>query len=100
MRCGHRSLLHLMPWKNRFIPCTHRLPRMTRRLTYTQIHEYPLGGKPPIMTHVFGNNNNDRIIACKGSVEGVLNQSTLSEDQKRQDSKQSQNDLQLKDIGY
>jgi Ca2+-transporting ATPase len=53
-----------------------------KRLTYTQIHEYPLGGKPPIMTHVFANNNNDRIIACKGSVEGVLNQSTLSVEQR------------------
>lgn len=53
-----------------------------KRLTYTQIHEYPLGGKPPIMTHVFSNNANDRIIACKGSVEGVLNQSILSADQR------------------
>ncbi|MDZ7648632.1 MAG: cation-translocating P-type ATPase [Cytophagales bacterium] len=53
-----------------------------KRLTYTQIHEYPLGGKPPIMTHVFGNNTNERIIACKGGVEGVLNQTSLSIDQR------------------
>jgi len=53
-----------------------------KRSDYKLIHEYPLGGKPPIMTHVFKNNNNEHIIACKGSVEGVINQSKLSDAQK------------------
>jgi Ca2+-transporting ATPase len=42
-----------------------------------QIHEYPLGGKPPRMTHVFSVNG-QIIIAVKGAVEGILNQSNLS----------------------
>ena len=46
------------------------------------IHEYPLSGKPPIMTHVFTDKKTSDIIACKGSVEGVLNQCKLTTEQK------------------
>lgn len=53
-----------------------------KRPAYTMVHEYPLGGKPPIMTHVFSNKNGDHIIACKGAIEGVLNQSRLTPEQK------------------
>jgi len=53
-----------------------------RRPDFKLIHEYPLGGKPPIMTHVFSNQQNERIIACKGGVEGVLNQTKLTSQQK------------------
>ncbi|MBP6184236.1 MAG: cation-translocating P-type ATPase [Saprospiraceae bacterium] len=49
-----------------------------KRPAYKMVHEYPLGGIPPIMTHVFQNNKNHRIIACKGSLEGVLKQCALS----------------------
>lgn len=49
-----------------------------KRTDYKLIREYPLGGKPPIMTHVFSNDKNERIIACKGGVEGVLNQCKLT----------------------
>jgi Ca2+-transporting ATPase len=52
------------------------------RPNYTLIHEYPLGGKPPIMTHVFSNKTH-HIVACKGSVEGVLMQSELTHHQKK-----------------
>lgn len=52
------------------------------RPAYAMVHEYPLSGKPPIMTHVFSDKNNN-IIACKGSVEGVLKQCKLSEEQKK-----------------
>ncbi len=52
------------------------------RPNYSLVHEYPLGGKPPIMTHVFSDNKSIHIIACKGSVEGVLNQCKLSAEQK------------------
>jgi P-type Ca2+ transporter type 2C len=54
-----------------------------KRMEYKLIHEYPLGGKPPIMTHVFSNDNNEHIIACKGGVEGVLNQCNVTNEQKR-----------------
>ena len=53
-----------------------------KRPSYTMIHEYPLSGIPPIMTHVFSDGKGTTIIACKGSVEGVLNQSQLSQEQK------------------
>lgn len=49
-----------------------------KRPEYDFIHEYPLGGTPPVMTHVFSRNKTDNIIACKGSVEGIINQSKIS----------------------
>ena len=52
-----------------------------KRNQYNQIHEYPLIGKPPLMTHIF-KNNNDVIIAAKGAPESILNQSNLSEHEK------------------
>lgn len=53
-----------------------------KRPGYSLIYEYPLGGKPPIMTHVFSDKKASNIIACKGSVEGVINQSNLTVKQK------------------
>jgi Ca2+-transporting ATPase len=52
------------------------------RLTYRMIHEYPLEGKPPMMTHVFSNDDGDRIIAAKGAPEAVLNCCKLTDDAK------------------
>jgi len=54
-----------------------------RRPEFHMAHEYPLGGKPPMMTHVFANDAGERIIACKGAPERVLRQSSLSEAQKQ-----------------
>ena len=42
------------------------------------IHEYPLGGKPPMMTHIFGNKKGTKIIAAKGAPEAIIACSTLS----------------------
>jgi P-type Ca2+ transporter type 2C len=53
-----------------------------RRPDFHMAHEYPLGGKPPMMTHVFTNAADERIIACKGAPERVLRQSSLSETQR------------------
>ena len=36
------------------------------------IHEYPLEGKPPMMTHLFENHSGERIIAAKGAPEAIL----------------------------
>ena len=52
------------------------------RHNFTLHHEYPLSGKPPMMTHIFRNKNADQIIACKGGVEGILKQSRLSENER------------------
>ncbi len=48
------------------------------RSTYSFTHEYPLSGKPPIMTHVFTAPTGEHVIACKGSVEGILNQTNMA----------------------
>ena len=52
------------------------------RKEYKMFHEYPLEGKPPMMTHLFENENKDRIIAAKGAPEAILNVSRLSETEK------------------
>lgn len=52
------------------------------RKRFQMIHEYPLDGKPPMMTHLFENAENQRIIAAKGAPEAILNVSVLSENEK------------------
>lgn len=47
------------------------------------IHEYPLSGKPPMMTHVFSDTKGKRIIAAKGAPEAFLTISNLSESDKK-----------------
>ena len=49
---------------------------------FKMFHEYPLEGKPPMMTHIFENDKADRIIAAKGAPEAIINECDLSEDQK------------------
>lgn len=48
------------------------------------VHEYPLGGKPPMMTHVFQNESGKRFIAAKGAPEALMAISTLSKEEKEQ----------------
>lgn len=43
-----------------------------QRTEFSMKHEYPLEGKPPMMTHVFENKNGDRIIAAKGAPEAII----------------------------
>ncbi|OOG68922.1 cation-translocating P-type ATPase [Flavobacterium sp. A45] len=54
------------------------------RPNYRMVHEYPLSGKPPMMTHLFENTNGDRIIAAKGAPEALIACSSLSENQTNQ----------------
>ncbi|MEI6815245.1 MAG: HAD-IC family P-type ATPase [Bacteroidota bacterium] len=54
------------------------------RTDYKIVHEYPLGGKPPMMTHVFENHHGVRIIAAKGAAEGLMELSNLSDDERKQ----------------
>lgn len=48
------------------------------RSTYHMHHEYPLGGSPPMMTHIFENDKGERIIASKGAPEAYLNPGMVS----------------------
>jgi Ca2+-transporting ATPase len=51
-----------------------------KRNRFKQVHEYPIGGKPPMMTHIFKDINELVIIAAKGAPEAILKQSNLSEE--------------------
>ena len=64
----------------------HRVYEQTqqsdKRREYLMFHEYPLEGKPPMMTHLFENKQKERIIAAKGAPEAILNVCTLPEQEK------------------
>ncbi|KKX48487.1 cation-translocating P-type ATPase [Sphingobacterium sp. IITKGP-BTPF85] len=53
-----------------------------RRKDFQMVHEYPLDGKPPMMTHLFENHSGERIVAAKGAPEAILAVSNLSEYEK------------------
>ena len=59
-----------------------KLESVDERPNYKLIHEYPLGGKPPMMTHVFENSKGKRIIAAKGAPEALIEVSSLSDKEK------------------
>lgn len=54
------------------------------RPLFKMVHEYPLSGKPPMMTHIFENNSGKKIIAAKGAPEALIEVSHLSEAEKNQ----------------
>jgi Ca2+-transporting ATPase len=49
---------------------------------YRMVEEYPLSGKPPMMTHVYENQDGNRIIAAKGATETILRVCQLTEEEK------------------
>ena len=55
-----------------------------KRPHYKMVHEYPLGGKPPMMTHIFENDSGNQIIAAKGAPEALMNVSKLTGIEKQQ----------------
>ena len=57
------------------------LESVDERPNYKLVHEYPLGGKPPMMTHVF-EGSKGKIIATKGAPEAILEVCNLSEAEK------------------
>jgi len=50
-----------------------------RRPAFRMVHEYPLSGRPPMMTHVFADGTGERIIAAKGAPEAILACSDLGD---------------------
>ncbi len=54
------------------------------RPRFRMVHEYPLSGKPPMMTHIFANDAGRRIIAAKGAPEAILASSTLTDRERSQ----------------
>lgn len=54
------------------------------RPNYKLVHEYPLEGKPPMMTHIFEDTKGSPIIAAKGAPEALMNVSKLTDTEKQQ----------------
>lgn len=48
------------------------------RPDFKLVHEYPLGGKPPMMTHIFEDRQGNRIVAAKGALETMMRVSLLT----------------------
>ncbi len=57
---------------------------LDERPNYKMIHEYPLEGKPPMMTHIFENKLGIRVIAAKGAPEAIMHVSSISATEKKQ----------------
>ncbi|MGB3452399.1 MAG: cation-translocating P-type ATPase [Moheibacter sp.] len=53
-----------------------------KRKDFRMFHEYPLDGKPPMMTHLYQDDSGHRIIAAKGAPEAILSVSELTEEQR------------------
>ncbi len=86
-----KTLLNIAMWASEPIPfdpmeiALHQaysnLDSTDQRPNFKLIHEYPLGGKPPMMTHIFENQLGKRIIAAKGAPEALMKVSNLSIDE-------------------
>jgi Ca2+-transporting ATPase len=60
-----------------------KIVKEDERHLYKMIHEYPLEGRPPMMTHIFENKEGKRIIATKGAPEAIINSSNLTHEEKQ-----------------
>lgn len=89
-----QELISLSMWASEPIPfdameialheAYSKLEITDERANFKLVHEYPLEGKPPMMTHVFENKSGTRIIAAKGAPEAIMDCSKLSEKEKQQ----------------
>jgi Ca2+-transporting ATPase len=89
-----KQLIKLSMWASEPIPfdpmevALHKaysdLKQIDERPEFKLAHEYPLSGKPPMMTHIFEDSNGKRIIAVKGAPEALMNVSNLSNTEKQQ----------------
>ena len=86
-----QELLNLAMWASEPIPfdgmeialheAYSKLKIIDERPNFKLIHEYPLDGKPPMMTHIFENQKGTRIIAAKGAPEAIISCSKLSKEE-------------------
>lgn len=56
--------------------------KLDLRKDFKMIHEYPLEGRPPMMTHILENQLSERIIAAKGAPEGIIEVCQLTDEEK------------------
>ncbi|MDP3927716.1 MAG: cation-translocating P-type ATPase, partial [Bacteroidota bacterium] len=91
---SEKELITLSMWASEPIPfdpmevALHQayknLKQNDERPHYKLVHEYPLSGKPPMMTHIFSDSNGGKIIAAKGAPEALMNASNLKENEIQQ----------------
>lgn len=55
-----------------------------RRPEFDMVHEYPLGGVPPMMTHVYQDESKNQIVAAKGAPEAIMDVCQLSVEEKNE----------------
>ncbi|MBE0422656.1 MAG: cation-translocating P-type ATPase [Lutibacter sp.] len=89
-----KTLIELAMWASEPIPfdametALHKAYKKEflsdERTAYKMIHEYPLDGKPPMMTHIFENKSGKRIIAAKGAPEAIINVCELTKIEKQE----------------
>lgn len=83
-----QELLNLAMWASEPIPfdgmeialheAYSKFEVKDERPHFKLVHEYPLSGNPPMMTHIFENKAGSRIIAAKGATEALIACSNLS----------------------
>jgi Ca2+-transporting ATPase len=90
---AEKSLIRLAMWASEPMPfdpmetALHQAYANTtsedERTQYQFIHEYPLDGKPPMMTHIFEHASGERIVAAKGAPEALMDVCDLSDTEKQ-----------------
>ncbi len=86
------DLLHYAFWSSEvdpFDPMEKEIHRVFKKYgihdgqqQWRLIHEYPLSGKPAMMTHLFQNQQKQTIIAIKGAPEALMANAQLSPDER------------------
>ena len=89
-----KELISLSMWASESIPfdpmevALHetysKVSKKDERSHFKMVHEYPLSGKPPMMTHIFENKSGKRVIAAKGGSEAIMAISKLSAKEKKE----------------
>ncbi len=85
---GEKHLITTAMWASETIPfdpmevALHKIyakvTQKDERPEFRMVHEYPLSGKPPMMTHIFENKSGKRIVAAKGGAEALMATATLT----------------------
>jgi len=61
-----------------------KMAAIDERPQYKMLHEYPLSGKPPMMTHLFEDGKGNRIIAAKGAPEAIMQVANITATERQQ----------------
>ncbi len=94
LNLNEKELIAMAMWASEPIPfdpmevalhdCYSKMGIKDERVNFKMVHEYPLSGKPPMMTHLFENSIGSRIVAMKGAPEAIIEISNLTDVQKKQ----------------